>query len=144
MRCKIGRQDELTLTKGNMDVVCFQPIFQHEARMELADLYGGFMDRKLFIQLMDEIVYTEDLEGSTPEHPIQDVRTMICNDYQNTRNPQMKFHWSKAQNPDDIEPGWHLCADEYWKEQENSFKAQKNAEIADPVEIMMQEFKIEI
>ncbi len=125
-------------------MVCFQPIFQHEARLVLADLYGGFMDRNDFIELMDEVVYTEDLPGSTPEEPIQDVRTMVVNDYQNTRDPQMKFHWSKAKNPDDIEPGWRLCSEEYWKVQDNQFGSDKRVEDRDPVEILEQEFKIEI
>ena len=103
-----------------MDVVCLQPIFQREARMVLADLYGGWMDRNEFIQLMDEIVMDENLEGSTPKDPKKFVRTMIINDFENTHDPQIKFHWGAAEIPDVIEPGWRLCAPEYWKEQDNN------------------------
>lgn len=107
------------MIRGNMDVVCFQPIFQREARMTLADLYGGGIERDVFMQLMDDIVVDENLPDSTPKKPHKYVRTMICNDFENTHNPQIKFHWSEAENPDDIEPGWRLCAPEYWKQQDN-------------------------
>lgn len=114
---------------GNLDVACFQPIFQREARMVLADLFGGFMDRNDFIDLMDQIVVDENLPDSTPKDPKKFVRTMVCNDFENTHNPQIKFHWSAAENPDDIEPGWRLCHEDYWKEQENSLGHKKVEEI---------------
>jgi len=62
-----------------MDVVCFQPIFQREARMTLADLYGGFTERDIFIELMDQIVIDENEPDSTPKEPKKFVRTMIIN-----------------------------------------------------------------
>jgi hypothetical protein len=117
------------MLRGNLDVACFQPIFQREARMVLADLFGGFMERNDFIALMDEIVVDENLPDSTPKEPKKFVRTMVCNDFENTHIPQIKFHWSSAENPDEIEPGWRLCHEDYWKEQENSLGHKKVVEI---------------
>ena len=108
-----------------MDVVCFQPIFQREARMTLADLYGGFTERDTFIDLMDQIVVDENKPDSTPKEPKKFVRTMILNDFENTLNPQIKVHWSCAENPDDIEPGWHLCDDKYWEKATNNFGGKR-------------------
>lgn len=109
------------MLRGNLDVAILQPIFQHEARMTLADLYAGFMDRQTFMALMDEIVKDEPLPESTPQEPKKYVRTFVVNDFENTPNPQVKFKWLESKNPDDIEPKWHLCHDEYWKQQKNNF-----------------------
>ena len=129
------------MIRGNMDIVCFQPIFQREARMTLADLYGGFMDRQEFITLMDQIVMNEHEEGSTPRDPKMIVQTMVCNDFDNCHDPQVKFKYARAENPDDIEPGWHLCADEYWKQQENDLGGSgKGSEKMDPCDMLEQEF----
>ena len=120
-----------------MDIVCIQPMFQREARQVLADLYGGFLDRDLFMMMMDEVVQDVNLEGSTPQEPKKYVRTLIINDFENTRNPQVKFHWSDAENPDDIEE-WRLCDDIYWKEQENRLSSapapQKQTDIVDELD----------
>lgn len=113
------------MLRGNMDVVCFQPIFQREARMTLADLYGGFTERDTFIELMDQIVVDENKPDSTPKEPKKFVRTMIINDFENTLNPQIKVHWSCAENPDDIEPGWRLCDDKYWEKASNNFGGKR-------------------
>ena len=99
-----------------MDIVVFQPIFQREARDTLADLYGGWMDRKLFHQLMDDIVVDENEKGSTPQDPKKYVRTMYVNDFENTTNPQIKFHWSEAEDPGKF----RLCDPAYWKESDNA------------------------
>jgi hypothetical protein len=128
------------MIRGNMDVVCFQPIYQRESRMTLADLYGGWMDRNEFMELMNELVLDEHMEGSTPKEPKKMVQTMIVNDFDNTQDPQIKFKWSRAENPDDIEPGWRLCADEYWKVQENSLGSNKSCNQMDPCEMLEDEF----
>ena len=79
------------------------------------------MDRQTFMTLMDEIVKDEPLPESTPQEPKKYVRTFVVNDFENTPNPQVKFKWLESKNPDDIEPKWHLCHDEYWKQQKNNF-----------------------
>lgn len=112
------------MLRGNADLIIMQPIFQHEARVTLADLYGGWMPHRDFFELMDEVVYDVNLEGSTPQEPKKEVRTMIVNDFENTTNPQMKFKWHMSENPDDIEPNWKLCAPEYW-EADKKVKKQK-------------------
>lgn len=110
------------MLRGNLDIAQIQPMFQKEARMVLADLYGGFLPHDLFLKLMDEVVVDEPLEGSTPQDPKKYVRTMIVNDFENTPDPQTKFKWSEAENPDDVEPGWRLVAEEYWKQNERQIK----------------------
>lgn len=67
------------MIRGNMDIICLQPIFQLAARMELHDMYAGAMDRNLFFQMMNCIVKDENLEGSTPQDPKKYVRTMFIN-----------------------------------------------------------------
>lgn len=134
------------MLRGNCDVVCLQPIFQKEARETIANLYAGFMPKKDFMCFMDQIVQDVNLEGSTPEHPKKYVRTLMVNDFENTRNPQVKFHWSDAENPDDIEPGWRLCSDEYWKMLETQLFSQKqkaqmsSADIVEELESVSQGF----
>lgn len=128
------------MLRGNADVVVLQPIFQHDARLVLADLYGGWMDHKVFWTLMDQVVYDKNLPGSTPQEPNKEVRTMYINDYENTTNPQMKFKWSMAQNPEDIEPKWKLLPKEYWEESERrKVKSKPKFEnaVLDPVRLMI-------
>ena len=103
------------MIRGNMDIVCLQPIFQLAARMELHDMYAGSMDRNLFFQMMNCIVKDENLEGSTPQDPKKYVRTMFINDFENTTNPHIKYKWSEAEDPGDFK----LLHPEYWKKQEN-------------------------
>lgn len=129
--------------RGNADVIVLQPIFQHEARITLADLYGGWLEHKLFFGLMDEVVYDKNLEGSTPQNPKKDVRTMVISDFENTTNCSMKFHWHKSQNPDDIEKNWRLLPKDYWDanekmEREKKKKAKKKDEVYDPLKSLQQ------
>lgn len=116
-----------------------QPIFAREARHTLADLYGGWLERDEFFDLMDDVVLDENLEGSTPQNPKKHVRTLIINDFENTIDPQIKFRWLESQDPGKIQSrtAWkdrkltffflgefHLCAPEYWKESVDDIMAQ--------------------
>jgi hypothetical protein len=123
------------MLRGNADIIVLQPIFQHEARLVLADLYAGWMPHQDFFTLMDEVVYDVNLPGSTPQEPKKDVRTMIINDFENTTNPLMKFHWNKSENPEDYNKDWRLLSEAYWKESERQAKAAKKGSDApfDPV-----------
>jgi hypothetical protein len=106
------------MLRGNADLVILQPIFNLDSRKELHNLYAGFMEYKLFEQLMDEVVFDENLPGSTPQEPIKRVRTMYINDYENTIDPSMKFKWYEA-----IDPGpFRMLHPLYWKEQDNSLE----------------------
>lgn len=118
------------MIRGNMDVVVLQPIFQREARDTLADLYGGWMDKKLFFALMDDIVEDENLPGSTPQQPKKRVRTMIINDFENTTNPQIKFKWNEAEDPGDFK----LSLPQYWKDDEFNSKGSYKTAAYDAVE----------
>lgn len=118
------------ILRGNADVAIFQPIFQRDAREVLADLYGGWMERKVFYQLMDEIVKDVNLPGSTPQEPKKEVRTMFVSDYENTLNPQIKFHYYESVDPGDFK----LCDPEYWKETHQMFAQSAKHEEIDVVE----------
>jgi len=100
-------------------------MFQREARMILADLYAGFLHHEDFLQMMSEIVVDKPLEGSTPQHPKREVRTLVVNDFENAPSAQIRFKWARAENPDDIEPGWHLCDDKYWEKATNNFGGKR-------------------
>jgi hypothetical protein len=120
------------MLRGNADIIVLQPIFQHEARLVLADLYAGWLAHNDFFALMDEVVYDVNLEGSTPQEPKKDVRTMIISDFENTIDPQLKFHWNKSENPEDYDKKWRLLPDVYWKEAEKQKKAAKKAHEGEP------------
>lgn len=98
------------MLRGNADIIVLQPIFQHEARLVLADLYGGWMPHKDFFCLMDEVVFDRNLPGSTPQDPKKEVRTMIINDFENTTNVQMKFKWHQSEDPGKFK----MLPQKYW------------------------------
>lgn len=103
------------MLRGNADIIVLQPIFQHEARLVLADLYGGWLPHKDFFCLMDEVVYDRNLPGSTPQEPNKEVRTMIINDFENTTNVQMKFKWHMSEDPGKFK----LLPKKYWDADKN-------------------------
>lgn len=108
------------MLRGNLDLVVMQPMFSKDAREELAKLYAGFIeDKNIVFEFMDQVVEQVELPDSSPMHPHITVRTLIIKDWINTFNPQMKYMWASADNPDDYEPGWRLLHPEYWKQQEN-------------------------
>ncbi len=113
-------------------------MFQREARMILADLYAGFLHHEDFLQMMSEIVVDKPLEGSTPQHPKREVRTLVVNDFENAPSAQIRFKWARAENPDDIEPGWTLCAQEHWDEakRRKDMMPKKTARLKDPIDAL--------
>jgi hypothetical protein len=120
------------MLRGNADVIVLQPIFQHEARMVLADLYGGWMEHREFEAIMDEVVYDKNLPGSTPQEPKKEVRTLIINDYENTRSVQMKFRWYMAEDVPD-KANFKLLPEVYWKESSPGGGGQRKQRI-DPID----------
>lgn len=106
--------------------------------MILADLYAGFLPHEVFLEMMDEIVIDQPLEGSTPQEPKREVRTLVVNDFENAPNAQIRFKWAHAQNPDDIEPGWRLCCDELWEENKRreAMKPMKTLRLKDPIDAL--------
>lgn len=92
-----------------------QPMFDMEARDVVHKLYGGHWSRDDFNALMDSVVIDEDLPGSTPQEPKKHVRTLVIQTYCNTIDPQKRFKWWEAEDPGEF----RLCADVYWKEQDN-------------------------
>lgn len=124
------------MLRKNLDIVNIQPMFEREARTYLADQYGGFIDRNLFLKFMSEVVKDENLPGSTPQNPKKYVRTLVINDFENTTDPQIKFHYGESENPDDIEPNWRLCDDVYWKLQEEEPEFRPKGEPLDVVDYL--------
>lgn len=103
------------MLRGNLDVAILQPNYNVDARQELHKLYGGVMDRPTFNQFLDEVILDENLPGSTPQEPKKQVRVLVCRDFENTINPQIKYaHWSA------YDPGeFRMLDPEYWKDQDN-------------------------
>lgn len=100
--------------------------------MVLADLYGGWMEHREFESIMDEVVYDKNLPGSTPQQPKKEVRTLIINDYENTRSVQMKFKWYMAEDvPDDA--NFKMLPPIYWKE-DSSSGGGKGKQRIDPID----------
>ena len=104
------------MIRGNCDLAILQPIFDKDARETIARLFGN-MHKDLFFQLMDDVVYDKNLEGSTPQEPKKEVRTMFINAYENSQNPLMRFKWYMAEDPGPF----RLLAPEYWKEEDYDF-----------------------
>ena len=103
------------LIRGNMDFIVIQPTFQHQARIDLQEMYGGFMHKEYFFDLMDNVVTDENLPGSTPQEPLKRVRVLCVRDFENTRNAQIKYQWWEASDPGKF----RMLDPAYWKEQDN-------------------------
>lgn len=98
--------------RGNADIVVLQPIYDSDQVDMLSAMYNGGLDRKVWKKLMGEIVKDELQPGSTPLESKKEVRTMFVSDFENTKNPQIKFHYYEASDPGPF----RLCHPEYWKE----------------------------
>ena len=66
------------MIRGNCDYIFLQPIFNHTQREILWDLEAGFMERKDFSQLMDDVIVRENLPGNTASEPKKKVQIMVC------------------------------------------------------------------
>lgn len=103
------------MVRGNVDIAILQPIYSIADREVIRDLYGGFMAKKDFMRLMDEVVGTEEAEDSTAAAPKLKVRVMMVQDWRQTCNIQEKFKYWCPVHSDDVPP-YRLCRPEYWKE----------------------------
>lgn len=129
------------MIRGNCDLVFVQPIFNIREREAVWELYAGFMDKKTWFQLMDEVIYSKKLEGHTPLHPRLEVQIMVVQDFDQTPDPSEKFFWWKPVHSDAL-PNYRLLHPIYWKEDLISkFNKQKDAkkkERPHPVDVLDQ------
>lgn len=117
--------------RGNADIAILQPIYDYDQVDMLAAMFNGGLDRNVWKQLMGQIVQDELLPGSSPLEAKKQVRTMFVSDFENTKNPQIKFHWSSAEDPGPF----RLCHPDYWKESARMFiRNEEVHEALDPVE----------
>lgn len=120
---------------GNADIAILQPIYDSDQVMMLSAMYNGGLDRNLWQQMMNEIVKDELLPGSTPLEAKKQVRTLFVSDFENTKNPQIKFHYYEAEDPGKFK----LCHPDYWRESTEFMNSGSHAvEEIDPVEELEQ------
>lgn len=83
------------------------------------------------MDLMDEVVLSENLPGGTPKDPKLRVRTLVCFDFENTIDATDRFRWWEAEDPGPF----RMLAPEYWKEEDNHYEKPpaRNADY-DPVD----------
>ena len=103
--------------RGNADIAMIQPMYDWDQVEMMANMFNGGMDRKLWRQMMNEVVEDNILPGSTPLETKKKVRTLFVSDFENTKNPQIKFHYYEAEDPGPF----RLCRPEYWKQQDNAW-----------------------
>jgi len=103
------------MVRGNCDYIFLQPIYNKTQRDTIWDLEAGFMDRKEFNVLMDQIIVRENLEGNSAQDPKKKVQIMCCADFEDSCIPQEKFY-SFIPKPMDMLPPFRLCHPKYWEE----------------------------
>ena len=66
---------------------------------------------------MDEVIVRELLPGNCAQDPKKKVQVMFCADFEDSCIPEEKFfHYTPL--PLDLMPPFRLCADVYWKKNE--------------------------
>lgn len=103
------------MVRGNMDIIIAQPIYNLAERDAMHSLFAGFLPKKTFMQLMDEVVVSEPLPGDTPQTPKLKVRVLVVEDWKQTNDCQRKFSWWSPVHSDEL-PEYKLCDKRYWKE----------------------------
>lgn len=112
------------MLRGNCDLIFIQPIYNVNERQALYELYAGFMEKKQWFKLMDEVIYSKKLKGHTPLNPRLEVQIMVVEDFDQSPTPQEKFFYWKPVHSDALPP-YRLLHPAYWKEK------PRQAEIAD-------------
>lgn len=107
------------MIRGNCDLIFLQPIYNVNERQALWELYGGFMDKKEWFQLMDEVIYAKKLEGHTALDPRLKVQIMVVQDYEQVPDPSEKFFWWDPIHSSQL-PKYRLCHPLYWKQAEQA------------------------
>lgn len=103
------------MLRGNMDIVFLQPIYSILDRQVIHELYAGFMPKKDFFRLMDQVVAVEEAEGSTAQNPDMRVRVMVVEDWRQTPDITQKFKYWLPVASEKV-PAYRLCDPIYWKE----------------------------
>lgn len=103
------------MLRGNCDLIFVQPIYNVNERQALWELYAGFMEKKDWFALMDQVVFAKRLEGHTPLAPNLEVQILVIQDFEQTAEPTEKFFWWKPLHSDAL-PNYKLLHPIYWKE----------------------------
>jgi len=115
------------MVRSNCDYLFLQPIYDHNQREVLWGLEAGFMDKKEWMQFMDEVIHRELLPGNSAEEPKKTVRIMVCADFEDSSEPTEKFlHWTPV--PMDQLPKFKLLAAQYWKDNDRQKLGGEKAE----------------
>lgn len=107
------------MVRGNMDIVVLQPIYSIADRETCHSLYGGFLPKQVFMKMMDEVVGSEEMPGSTAHNPKLKVTTLVIQDWRQTNNPSLKFKWWQPVHSDDL-PKYRLCKPIYWTDKKTT------------------------
>lgn len=133
------------MVRGNMDIIFIQPIYNRNEREVLYDLYGGFLEKKVFMQLLDDIVIAEEQPGHTAQDPRIKMRIMVVQDWRQTTDCAKKFKYWNPVHSDEL-PEYKLCAPVYWKKQRDTVEAGKGprkepARYIDTLDELLSHFK---
>lgn len=119
------------MVRGNCDYLFLQPIYNKSQRDTLYDLEAGFMEKKDFYTLMDQVIVRENLPGNTAATPKKRVSIMVCADFEDAAVPEEKFYQWTPVCLDDLPP-FRLCHPKYWEDDlrcDDIFKSGKPAKI---------------
>jgi len=106
------------MIRTNCDYVFLQPIYNKTQRDTIWDLEAAFMDKKVFNQLMDEVIHRELLPGNTAQEPKKTVRIMCCADFEDSCIAEEKFFHFTPLPMCDL-PKFRLCHPKYWENDAN-------------------------
>lgn len=103
------------MLRNNADLVILQPIYSVNDRTTLWEMYGGFMDKKSFFELMNQYAMSTPLEGHTPANPNKEVSVIVVKAYEDFPTLEDTFAWWKPLRVDKL-PKFRLCDDAYWQQ----------------------------
>ncbi len=102
------------MIRGNCDYLCLQPIYNVTQRQTLWEMEAAFVEKKVWYQLMDEVITRTNLPGNTAQEPKKEVRVMIVACFEDTATVDEKIFWWKPVCTDDLGP-FKLCHPKYWE-----------------------------
>ena len=107
------------MIRGNCDLIFLQPIYNVGERQALYELYAGFMEKKQWYALMDEVIHATKLEGHTALEPRLKVQIMVVQDFEQVPDASEKFFWWDPVHSSQL-PNYKLCHPIYWKQAEQA------------------------
>lgn len=127
------------MVRGNCDLVFLQPIYNRDSRDTLYANYAGFLEKKEFFALMDQVVARQTLDGNCAAEPRKHVRVMVIADYEDTIETSEKLFWWVPVHSDDLPP-FKLLDAVYWEEgvveEVDSEVHISHKKVRDPVDVL--------